>query len=84
MAGLRRLVDQFAAWAADVLILALIRRGNDRAVVISARDYEDYVETAEILKDDETMDAIRQGERDLRSGDVEPYEDVRRDLGLAP
>ena len=45
-------------------------------------EYESYLETAEILDDEQAQAALDEGEHDLRDSRVKPYEDVRRDLGL--
>jgi hypothetical protein len=39
-------------------------------------------ETAGLLSNEEAMAALREADADLEAGRVEPYEDVRRDLGL--
>ena len=43
---------------------------------------EGLLETFEILKDEETMAAFRQGVRDIAEGNVTPWEEVKKELGL--
>ena len=40
------------------------------------------LETLEILKDEETMAAFRQGMQDIAEGRVTPWEEVKKELGL--
>lgn len=41
------------------------RHGRPVAVVLAYDEYESMIETLNILSDDETMEAIEEGERDL-------------------
>ena len=41
-----------------------------------------YLETLEVLKDEEQMAAFREGVRDIEEGRIEPLDDVLKDLGL--
>jgi PHD/YefM family antitoxin component YafN of YafNO toxin-antitoxin module len=76
------MLDRWLARTAEHLVLAMIRKGDPVAVVLPREDYEAYVETAELMDDEEAQIALREGEQDVRDGRVRPYEDVRRDLGL--
>ena len=50
----------------------IVNRGNDSAVVImSLEEYEAMQETAYIQSQPDIMEAIRQGEQDLRNGNYE-------------
>lgn len=50
----------------------IVNRGNDSAVVImSLEEYEAMQETAYIQSQPDIMEAIRQGEKDLRKGNYE-------------
>ena len=40
-----------------------------------------YLETLEVLKDEEQMAAFREGVRDIEEGRIEPLDDVLKDLG---
>jgi PHD/YefM family antitoxin component YafN of YafNO toxin-antitoxin module len=76
------MLDRWLARTAEHLVLAMIRKGDPVAVVVPRDEYEAYLETAEILEDEETQAALGEGEEDVRDGRVRPYEDARRDLGL--
>ncbi len=50
----------------------IVNRGNDSAVVImSLEEYEAMQETAYIQSQPDIMEAIRQGEKNLRNGNYE-------------
>ena len=44
--------------------------------------YESVIETLEIMSDPEMMAAFHQGVRDMDEGQVHPWEQVKKDLGL--
>lgn len=48
--------------------LIVHRAGNESVVVISLEEYNSIKESEYILKSPATMDAIRQGEEDLKNG----------------
>jgi len=58
--------------------------GTPQAVLISVAEYESWKETNEIMADPGLMKAIKAGEADIKAGRVYDWEDVKRDLGLAP
>lgn len=60
--------------------VTVTRRGRPAAVLIPVAEYEALEETAEILSDDATLEAIRRGLDDLGHGDVVSLEEVRQDL----
>lgn len=62
--------------------LVITRNGRPTAVVLSAEEYEALEEALEILQDEETLEALREAEEDIRAGRVRPWEDVKRELGL--
>ena len=76
------MLDRWLARTAEHLVLAMIRKGDPVAVVVPRDAYEAYLETAEILEDEEAQAALGEGEEDVRGGRVRAYEDARRDLGL--
>jgi antitoxin YefM len=54
------------------------RHGRPAAVLVPADEYEALEETAEILSDEATLEAIRRGLEDLAAaGDVVSLEEVR-------
>jgi antitoxin YefM len=77
------LLDRWIARAAAHVLLATLKKGEPAAIVLPADEYEALLETLEIMEDEETQRAIIEGEQDLQRGKVKPYEEVRRDLGLA-
>lgn len=79
--NLTDLVDK-ASRKLDEYIITV--NGTPRAVLISAAEYESWKETNEIMADPGLMKAIKQGEKDIKAGRVYDWEDVKRDLGLAP
>ncbi|MDO8569977.1 MAG: type II toxin-antitoxin system Phd/YefM family antitoxin [Candidatus Daviesbacteria bacterium] len=56
--------------------------GKPAAVLMSAREYEGWRETNEILADKKLMKAIKQGEKDIKEGRVYDWEDVKEELGI--
>ncbi|WP_218003816.1 type II toxin-antitoxin system Phd/YefM family antitoxin [Herbiconiux solani] len=54
------------------------RNGSRAVVILGADDYDVLLETIDILADSDTLDAIREGLRDLESGDVVDADDVRQ------
>ncbi len=63
--------------------LVITRNGRPAAVVLSADEYEALEETLEILEDPETLGALGESEKDVRSGRVFSLSEVKRDLGRA-
>ena len=50
--------------------------------IIPFSEYESIKETNEILADKALMKAIRQGEKEIREGKGENWEDVKKELGF--
>lgn len=75
-----RVKDGVANRVADRLADALTRRSA--VVVLDAETYEDYRATVETLEDPEAMESLRRAEAESDE-DARPYEDIRRELGLA-
>ncbi|HEY2768422.1 MAG TPA: type II toxin-antitoxin system Phd/YefM family antitoxin [Solirubrobacteraceae bacterium] len=63
--------------------IVITRNGRPAAVVLSAGEYEELEETLEILQDEDTLDALRDSERDVQAGRLFTLDAVRRELGLA-
>ncbi len=76
-ANLAELLDEVAARREHVTIT---RHGRREAVLVSADEYAALEETAEILSDPGTLEAIRRGLEDLAAGDVVALDDVRDEL----
>ena len=83
--ALSRLPEQFVEDSDPVIVT---QDGKPVMVILPFSDYERIaaidaaLETLEILEDEETMAAIRQGEQELAEGKGIPWEDVKRELGL--
>jgi prevent-host-death family protein len=60
--------------------VTVTRHGRPAAVLIPVAEYEALEETAEILSDDATLEAIRRGLDDLAHDDIVSLDAVRRDL----
>lgn len=56
--------------------------GSPQAVLMSVKEYESWKETIAILSDPGLMEAIREGEKDIKEGRVYDWEDVEKELGL--
>ncbi|CAN5360191.1 hypothetical protein BH11ACT5_BH11ACT5_22880 [soil metagenome] len=52
------------------------RNGSRVAVLLGADDYDALIETLDILRDTETMEAIREGAAELRAGTSVSVDDV--------
>lgn len=80
-------VREFRSHLADLLDevadrrehVTITRHGRPSAVVIPIDEYEALEETAEILSDDATLDAIRRGLDDLAAGEMIGLEEVREE-----
>jgi len=56
------------------------RNGKLAAALVPIDEYQALEETAEILSDPATLDAIEAGMRELAQGDAIALDDLRRDL----
>jgi antitoxin YefM len=57
--------------------VTVTRHGRPAAVLVPVAEYEALEETAEILSDEGTLDAIRRGLDDLAAEDVVSLEQIR-------
>ena len=55
-------------------------KGIPEAVVMSKDDYDGWVATIETLSDPELMEAIRQGDEDIKAGRYKSWDEVKKDL----
>lgn len=62
--------------------ITITKQGRPRAVLLSADEYEEIIETLEVLSDPKIMASIKQSEKDIKAGRVIPYEEVAKELGL--
>jgi antitoxin YefM len=56
--------------------------GIPAAVLISAAEYESWKETNDIMSDPILLEAIKQGEKEIREGKGIPCEEVKKELEL--
>jgi prevent-host-death family protein len=73
---LAELLDEVADRREHVTVT---RRGRPAAVLVPVDEYEALEETAEILSDEGTLEALRRGLDELAADDVVPLEQVRRE-----
>jgi antitoxin YefM len=78
-ATLSELLDEVTERHEHVVIT---RNGRPAGVVLSSEEYEALAETLDVLDDEETLEALRESEADVRAGRVYPLDEVRRELGL--
>jgi len=74
---LAELLDEVAHRREHVIVT---RRGRPSAVLVPVDEYAALEETAEILSDEGTLEAIRQGLDDVAAEDVVTLEQVREDV----
>jgi prevent-host-death family protein len=75
--GLARLLDEVVDRREHVVVT---RRGQPAAVLIPIDEYDALEETAEILSDAETRDAVDAGVAELDADETVSLDDVRREL----
>lgn len=56
--------------------------GIPEAMIISKVQYDSWKETDEILADPQLVQAIKEGEEDIKSGRVYDWEEVKKELGI--
>ena len=78
-ANLYDLIDEVASSGKRV---GITKKGETKAILISAEEYESWQETNEILADKALMRAIKQGEKDIKEGRVRDWEDIKKELGI--
>ena len=74
---LSRLPEEFAADDASDAV-AITRRGKPILAVLPWDLYDSLVETLEILGDEDLMAALRQSIKEMESGKLIPWDEVRR------
>ena len=74
---LSRLPEEFAADDASDAV-AITRRGKPVLAVLPWDLYDSLVETLEILGDEDLMAALRQSIKEMESGKLIPWDEVRR------
>src|SRR3989344_3414260 len=56
--------------------------GVPKAVLMSAREFDSWKETEEILADKELMKSIKRAKEDIKKGRVYDWEEVKKELNL--
>lgn len=79
-ARLSELLDEVHASRDHVVIT---RNGRPVALLMSLDEYESLELTIEVLSDEDTLEALRESEEDVKAGRTYSLEEVKRDLGLA-
>lgn len=57
-------------------------RGKQKAVIMSAEEYEGWLETLDIMSDPKLVASIKQGMAELRAGKGIPWDTVKKKLGV--
>lgn len=57
-------------------------KGIPEVVIMSKEEYDGWMATLETLSDTELMEAIRQGDKDIKAGRYKTLEEVEKELGL--
>ena len=60
----------------------ITKRGKPAALLIAIEDYENILETLDILSDKKLMKKIKQAERDIENGNVKKLDNVEKELGI--
>jgi prevent-host-death family protein len=63
--------------------VVITRNGRPAAIVMSQAEYDSLIETLEILGDQKLMADLAVSDDDVAAGRVVPWEEVKRELGLA-
>lgn len=77
-ANLYDLIDEVALLGKRV---GITKKGETKAILMSAEEFDSWNETNEILADKKLMRIIRQSEKELAEGKGEDWEDVKKELG---
>ena len=78
--SLSELLDYVQAEQEHVVIT---RNGKQIALLMSMDEFESWEETVEILSDEETMEALKRSEEDVKAGRLYTLEEVLQRLGRA-
>jgi antitoxin YefM len=73
------LLDEVEAQHEHVIIT---RNGRPAAVLVSTDEHEVLEETLGILQDEELLQALRESDKDVKSGGLTGLKETRRELGL--
>lgn len=56
--------------------------GSPAAVLMSAQEFESWKETIDILSDPQLLAAIREGEEDVKNGNLITFDELKKELKL--
>lgn len=73
------LVDRAQRLLEEVVITV---NGKPTAILMSIDEFESWKETMEILADKELMEAIREGEEDIKAGRVVDFDKLVKELDV--
>lgn len=59
-----------------------VTKGDQRYVLLTEDDYDDMLETIDILGDEEFMSGVREGIKDIEEGRTVNWEEVKKELDL--
>jgi prevent-host-death family protein len=76
---LTKLVDNAQHKLAEYIITV---NGSPAAVLISAPEYESWKETNEIIADPALMQAIREGEEEIKKGEYSSFDQLQNELNI--
>ena len=57
-------------------------KGKPEVVIMDKDEYDGWLETIDVLADEDLMRQIRQGEKDIKAGKFHDWEDVKKELKL--
>jgi len=63
--------------------VVITRNGRSVAVIVATAEHEALEEALEILQDEESLSALRESDKDVKTGRLQTLQEVRRELGLA-
>jgi PHD/YefM family antitoxin component YafN of YafNO toxin-antitoxin module len=67
--------------AADQLILAALRHGSTRTIVLPENEYEAFMATLEVEEDAEASEDLKAGTAETRQGLPPTWEELEDELG---
>jgi PHD/YefM family antitoxin component YafN of YafNO toxin-antitoxin module len=78
----RTLLHRFVAATADHLVLATLRQGSAKAIVLPEDEYEAFMATLEVEEDAEALDDLRAGRDETSTGLPPTWDEARDEMGL--
>lgn len=73
------LIDEVAVSGKRV---GITNKGETKAVIISQEDLDSLEVTLDVMSDSKLMEAIHQGDEDIKAGRVRDWADIKKELGL--